>query len=136
MRDGRTRKLRSKKITANDIRDFLSRYSAAVVVLSGPAAGQEIVLDRERTILGRGPGVDVEFDDETMSRQHAAIEYANSRFKIRDLGSTNGIKVNDRMVQAGDLEHGDQFTLGALRFQFVIDEVESVEDVYELPTGA
>lgn len=136
MRDGRTRKLRSKKITANDIRDFLSRYSATVVVLSGPAAGQEIALDRERTILGRGPGVDVEFDDETMSRQHAAIEYANSRFRIRDLGSTNGMKVNDSVVQAGDLEHGDQFTLGALRFQFVIDEAESVADVYELPTGA
>src|SRR5262245_27548269 len=136
MRDGRTRKLRSKNIKANDIRDFLSRYSATVVVLSGPAAGQEIALDRERTILGRGPGVDVEFDDETRSRQHAAIEYTNAHFRIRDLGSTNGMKVNDSRVQAGALEHGDQFTLGALRFQFVIDEVESAADVYEIPTGA
>ena len=136
MRDGRTRKLKSKDIGKGDIRDFLNRFSVRVVVLSGPAAGQEIPVDRACTSFGRGPGVDVAFDDATMSRQHAAVEFSNGSFRIRDLGSTNGMTVNSSPVQAANLDHGDRFELGALQFQLVIDESEPAVETYELSTGA
>ncbi len=136
MRDGRTRKLKTKDVGASDFGDFLNRFSVRVVLVSGPAAGQEILLDRVSTTFGRGPGVDVAFDDATMSRQHAAIEFSNGSFRIRDLGSTNGMTVNNQQVQAADLDNGDRFELGALEFQLAIHESEPAVETCELPTGA
>jgi serine protease Do len=57
-------------------------------------------------ILGRGPAANVMFDaelDNTVSRRHAIIKIMrNDRlsFTIADLGSSNGVRVNGRSVQA------------------------------------
>ncbi len=51
-----------------------------------------------------------------------------------ELGSTNGLAINDRVVQAGDIEHGDRIDIGGLTFQFVIEEHDVEPDVYELPS--
>ena len=75
MRDGKTRKRRSAA-GAPRMQDFLDRYVAKVTVVSGPGAGAGFALDRERVIVGRGPGVDRAFDDPSMSRQHVAIEFS------------------------------------------------------------
>lgn len=132
MRDGRTRKLRQPAKNGG-MREFLQSFQAKVVVVSGRSAGEEFVLDRERLTLGRGPGVDVAFDDPAMSRQHASIEYSGEEeFRIRDLGSTNGLRVNGKPVDAGDLKHGDVVEIGALGLQLVIEEREQTPEVYEL----
>src|SRR5712691_4442572 len=87
---GKTRKHRSAS-RAPGMRDFLDRFEARICLVSGDRAGWGFAVDRERVILGRGPGVDRAFDDPAMSRQHAAIEFSGTKFHIRDLGSTNGI---------------------------------------------
>jgi serine protease Do len=57
-------------------------------------------------IIGRGPAANVMFDaelDDTVSRRHAIIKIMrNDRlsFRIADLGSSNGVRVNGRSVQA------------------------------------
>ena len=133
MRDGQTRKLKTSAIRVR-IKDFLVRFQAKIVVVSGAAAGQEFLLDRQRLTLGRGPNVDVVLDDAAMSRQHAAIEYAGAGFRILDLGSTNGVLLNDEPVQAGEIGHGDRFQIGNQRFQLVIEKREDVSETYELPS--
>jgi serine protease Do len=56
-------------------------------------------------IIGRGPAANVMFDaelDDTVSRRHAIIKIMrNDRlsFRIADLGSSNGVRVNGRSVQ-------------------------------------
>ena len=42
--------------------------------------------------------------------------------QIVDLGSTNGIKVNDRRVDSSRLSPGDEVTLGTTRFTFDIEQ--------------
>ena len=133
MRDGRTRKhTRDTKI--GGLQEFLEGNEARIVVVSGPAAGQDFILDRDQVTLGRGPGVDLVFVDPEMSKRHAVIEFSGDGFRIRDLGSTNGIVLNGKRVQAGDVKHGDRFEIGSQGFQFVIEEREATPDTYELST--
>jgi len=131
MRDGKTRRHRSV-IGAPRIQDFLDRYVATVTVVSGPGAGAGFAIDRERVIVGRGPGVDRAFDDPAMSRQHAAIEFTGTGLRIRDLGSTNGTTLNGAAVKSAELRHGDSFEIGGRRFLLAIEERELEPDAYEL----
>jgi predicted component of type VI protein secretion system len=64
--------------------DFLGRYRAALVILSGEARGMEYRLDQGRTALGRGPGVDLALDDATIRRRHALVEFRSGHFVLRD----------------------------------------------------
>lgn len=131
MRDGMTRKRRAAPGEPG-LREFLNRYEAKVSLVSGPGAGSGFTIERDRVILGRGPGVDRAFDDPAMSRQHAAIEFHGTGFRIRDLGSTNGILVNGAPVQAAELRHGDGFEIGSRRFLLAIEEREQEPETYEL----
>ena len=114
------------------MQEFLDHYVAKVMLVSGPDAGAGFAIDRERVIVGRGPGVDRAFDDPAMSRQHAAIEFSGTGFRIRDLGSTNGTVVNGAAVQTAELRHGDRFEIGGRVFVLAVEERELEPDAYEL----
>lgn len=120
MRDGSTRKLPAAE--GRTPRAFLDRHQAVLVSTNGPEAGTEYPLERACTRIGRGPGVELSFGDQAMSRQHAAIELAADGFRLRDLGSTNGCLVNGAKVQAADLKHADRIRIGEHEFQLVIAE--------------
>jgi pSer/pThr/pTyr-binding forkhead associated (FHA) protein len=93
-----------------------------VVILSGRLQGTDYAIERARTVIGRGPGVDLAFDDETLSRQHASIEFADGGLRLRDLGSLNGVCINSGAVKSGELKHGDRFQLGDLAFQLILEK--------------
>ncbi|HXV78154.1 MAG TPA: FHA domain-containing protein [Candidatus Polarisedimenticolaceae bacterium] len=131
MQDGLTRKLKTRPARTDD--SVLGR-SFKVVVLSGPRAGAAYELDRRRVTLGRGPGVDLAFDDAALSRQHAAFDFEDGGYRIRDLGSTNGLRVNGNRVQLCDLDNGDHIEMGTLVFQLVVEERETPPEVWDLST--
>ena len=66
----------------------------------------------EGATLGRGAGADVVIQDASISSLHAALEPCSSGFRLRDLGSTNGVRLNGSKVLTADLKHGDRFELG------------------------
>jgi pSer/pThr/pTyr-binding forkhead associated (FHA) protein len=131
MRDGKTRKRRSAAGTP-PVQEFLEHFAVRVMIVSGPGAGTGFEIDRERVIVGRGPGVDRAFDDPDMSRQHAVIEFHGTGFRLRDLGSTNGTLINGAAVQSAELHHGDRFEIGGRRFVLAIEEREREPETYEL----
>lgn len=132
MRDGRTRKLATAS-GAVAFADWVARWRPTIVVVVGGAEGSEFALDGERTTLGRGPGVTLAFPDDAMSREHAALEFAEDGFRIRDLGSRNGVCVNGADVPAADLKHGDRFQLGEHVFRFLVEERRRPPRTYLLP---
>jgi len=132
VRDGRTAKRVVRKRGA-DIDAFLERFEATLVVVRGEIAGDEHLLDRPKLVLGRGPGVDIGFNDSEMSSQHAAIEFTGDGFRICDLGSTNGTLVNGKPIQAHDLAPGDRVELGQHVLQLRLEEHEPEPKVYLVP---
>jgi two-component system cell cycle response regulator len=131
MRDGLTRE-RESSAQIGDEQSYLELYRARLVLVSSPSAGKEYPVDRERLILGRGPGVDLAFDDPDMSRQHARIDCTEDGLCIRDLGSTNGLFVNESAVPAAELQNGDRIQLGGFKFQLVVEARQESPEVYEL----
>jgi len=136
MRDGKTQVIKKVSTESMTISGFLESHTARLVVVSGANAGEEYPLDRERVTLGRGPGVDVTIGDTAMSRQHAAIDFSADGFRIHDLGSTNGLLLDDTPVEVAELTNGSRFQLGSHVFQLVIEEREPAPEVYELPYGS
>jgi len=124
-----TRKLRSTRAD-HSLASFRAGHRAALVVLSGPAAGNEHELDREKLSIGRGPGVDLAFEDASMSREHAVLEFSDDGFRIRDLASTNGVAHNGETVQVASLVHGDRLQLGEHRFQYICDDIPVAPETY------
>jgi pSer/pThr/pTyr-binding forkhead associated (FHA) protein len=131
MHDGLTRKLsRPEARTPNE---FLGRFRACLVILEGPAAGTEYSLDSQSVCIGRGPGADLCLDDAAMSQEHANLELTEDGFRVRDLGSTNGVHVNGSPVLAADLKHADRVQIGTHTFQYLVEKLRSGPATYVLP---
>lgn len=80
------------------------------------------VLDGPTAVLGRSRECDCVFDDQNVSRRHAELRRNSSGdWQIVDLGSTNGVKVNGRRVEASRLAPGDDVDLGTVSFTFDIE---------------
>jgi predicted component of type VI protein secretion system len=81
------------------------------------------VLDGPSATLGRSKECECVLNDPNISRKHAQLRRNNSGdWQVVDLGSTNGIKVNGRRVDASRLSPGDEVTLGTLSFTFDIEQ--------------
>jgi len=83
------------------------------------------------TKIGRYRGNDVALHDSAISRYHAEIHFTDDgRFVISDMGSKNGLTINDKEVLEQRLENGDIIEIGDVRLRFVIpDELaEDLED--------
>ncbi len=60
-----------------------------LAVLSGPDAGGLRGID-DATVVGRGPGVDLQVDDPLVSRRHLTVRRRGDRLQVRDDSSHNG----------------------------------------------
>jgi hypothetical protein len=76
-------------------------------------------LTAPRVIIGRESSSDLQIDDSNVSRAHAELSFSgNGHWSLRDLGSTNGTKLNGRRISESPLSHGDILTLGITRLEF------------------
>lgn len=77
-----------------------------------------LTLERERTSIGRGRSNDLVVHDSSVSREHAEVLLANGGFVVRDLDSTNGVRVNGSRVREHPLAPGDVLLLGNAELRF------------------
>jgi predicted component of type VI protein secretion system len=66
--------------------------------------------------LGRSPGCELVFCDDTVSRRHGRLELRDGRWFLVDLDSSNGTIVNGRRVRDAEVRAGDRIRLGAAGF--------------------
>ncbi|MCX7804718.1 MAG: FHA domain-containing protein [Planctomycetota bacterium] len=72
------------------------------------------------TVIGRASGNTIQISDEKASRQHCRIEKDREKgfYRLVDLGSTNGTKVNGRKETSILLRKGDIITIGRTTFTY------------------
>src|ERR1700745_230719 len=87
---------------------------AQLISLNG---GPSILLDKPILLIGRHPECDILIDSRKVSRRHCCIAQVSDFLVVRDLGSTNGIRINGVRVLEGRLKAGDELTIGNSRFQ-------------------
>src|SRR6476620_4722173 len=66
-----------------------------------------------RAVLGSASGVDLVIGDPTVSRLHAEREHRPDGLWVRDLGSTNGTRVNGVRVESANVPDGATLQLGS-----------------------
>ncbi len=103
----------------------------ALVFLRGELIAVPIPLERDEVILGRAIEADVRVNDARASRMHARIsidkdaQTGEARYRVTDLGSTNGTLLNGHPIHEAFLQEGDKITVGEhlLRFE-LLDDVD------------
>jgi adenylate cyclase len=93
--------------------------------LSPVGGGDPIPLLRERMVVGRRESCDVPLRLPNVSGLHCELTFRKGFWYIRDLGSTNGVKVNGMRVLEKRLSPGDTITIA--KRNFTID--------YTMPVG-
>ncbi len=86
--------------------------SCATVAWSD-AAGPHNIKVEGRAVLGSASGVDLVIADPMVSRLHAELEHRAEGLWIRDLGSTNGTRVNQIRVESACVPDGAHLKLGS-----------------------
>ena len=85
------------------------------LVMSG---GAEVPLGRGELIIGRSRSSQIVVDDMLISRHHARLLVSRSALFVEDLGSTNGVIVNESPIAGPTpLRDGDRLIVGSHEMQ-------------------
>ncbi|OWK37652.1 FHA domain-containing protein [Fimbriiglobus ruber] len=85
--------------------------------------GPSILIDKPVLLFGRHQECDVQLNSKKVSRRHCCVAQVNDYLVVRDLGSTNGIRINGKRVNEGKLLPGDELMIGNFRYQVCGDVI-------------
>ncbi len=98
-----------------------------LTVAAGGARGRSVDVGADEVTIGTAPGNDLVLDDASVSRHHVALTSTPRGVLLRDLGSTNGTRVNGVPVERAYLLPGATIVLGQAELR-----VESAGETNEL----
>ncbi len=111
------------------IRGTCSMIARLVALDDGP----DIMLDCAMVVVGRHPACDARLDSLRVSRHHCCMMHENGEVVVRDLGSTNGIRINGQRVEMGRLRVGDELSIAHIRYR--LDGGQGREHTLVEPVG-
>jgi pSer/pThr/pTyr-binding forkhead associated (FHA) protein len=101
-------------------RPGMNTQADRLVLMAGPGAGQEFVLNADRMVLGRGEECDISINHPSVSRVHAEIRrLGEGRYEFVDLGSANGVRINGVELPSTLLDSRDVIELGDVFLKYL-----------------
>ncbi len=96
----------------------------------------EVELKRKQVRVGRHSAAEVFLPQQSVSRLHAVLVHAGSRWEVHDPGGTNGLFVNwHRVSGSQSLVSGDRIQLGGYTLVFDSEELDT-QDILDHLAGA
>jgi DNA-binding NtrC family response regulator len=102
-----------------------------VQVAKGPDAGAVGISEEGRMTIGTAEGVTLRLGDPTVSRFHAELEATAQGIAIRDLGSTNGVRLGQVMVREVVTRSPVELEVGRTKLRLLLSPERA-----EIPTSA
>jgi pSer/pThr/pTyr-binding forkhead associated (FHA) protein len=87
---------------------------AQLIPLDG---GTPIEVVRDLSVVGRKEDCDVRIDHKSVSKLHCVLVKTDGLLLLRDLGSTNGTRVNGQRVRRAALMPNDQLAIAGFKFR-------------------
>src|SRR3954463_436880 len=87
---------------------------AQLVPLDG---GAPIDIVKDLIVVGRKEGCDLRLEHKSVSKMHCVIVKTDGLLLLRDLGSTNGTRVNGTRVRRAALLPNDQVSIANFKFR-------------------
>jgi pSer/pThr/pTyr-binding forkhead associated (FHA) protein len=78
--------------------------------------GAPIEIVKDLVLVGRKEDCDVRLDHKSISKLHCVLVKTDGLLLLRDLGSTNGTRVNGQRVRRAALLPNDQLQIASLRY--------------------
>ncbi len=94
--------------------------------------GDSIPLIRPTLTVGRRESCDICMRFPNISGLHCELSFHDGFWHVRDLNSTNGIKVNGMRVQERLLQPRDELTIGQRRYQIQYELAEGQSALAEV----
>jgi pSer/pThr/pTyr-binding forkhead associated (FHA) protein len=79
--------------------------------------GPAIEIRKDLTVIGRKEDCDVRLEHKSVSKMHCVIVKTDGLLLVRDLGSTNGTRVNGQRIRRAALLPNDQVTIANYKFR-------------------
>jgi len=87
---------------------------AQLVPLDG---GATVEVVKDLTLVGRKEECDLRLDHKSVSKMHCVLVKSDGLLLLRDLGSTNGTRVNGHRVRRAALLPNDELTIAGYKFR-------------------
>ncbi len=105
----------------------------AYLELRTPQGVKRLKLAETSITIGRFSDNTVVLSDELASRHHCIIEPWQGGFRLRDLGSRNGTKLNENRIKTEALDNGDVVMIGTTELRFIDPDQEFSRKRQETP---
>jgi pSer/pThr/pTyr-binding forkhead associated (FHA) protein len=89
-----------------------------LVGISDSFKGKSFVLEGDEVSLGRRDENQIVISDSSVSGNHASLVRQEAGWLLKDLGSTNGTRVNGLTIEETLLQERDQVQFGSMTFLF------------------
>jgi predicted component of type VI protein secretion system len=89
------------------------------ILLEGSKTSLELTDDR--ITIGRAPDNMIQIEDPSVSGRHAQLSLIDDRYQLKDLGSTNGTRVNSETITDVFLRVGDRIRFGKVEARYESD---------------
>jgi pSer/pThr/pTyr-binding forkhead associated (FHA) protein len=90
---------------------------AQLVPLDG---GGPIEIEKDLVVVGRKEECDLRLEHKSVSKMHCIIVKTDGLLLLRDLGSTNGTRVNGQRVRRAALLPNDQLSIASCKFRVAL----------------
>lgn len=87
--------------------------------------GEPIEIVKDMVLVGRKDDCDLSLDHKSVSKMHCILVKTDGLLLVRDLGSTNGTRVNGQRVRRAALLPNDQLHIAGMRFRVHLGPGES-----------
>jgi pSer/pThr/pTyr-binding forkhead associated (FHA) protein len=89
--------------------------------------GPGIDIVKDMTLVGRKEDCDLRLDHKSVSKMHCVIVKTDGLLLLRDLGSTNGTRVNGQRVRRAALLPNDQVAFASFKFKVMFGPDEQLQ---------
>jgi pSer/pThr/pTyr-binding forkhead associated (FHA) protein len=100
---------------------------ARLIPLDG---GPPVEIEKDLILVGRKESCDLRLDHKSVSKLHCVIVRTDGLLLLRDLGSTNGTRVNGIRVRRAALLPNDQLNIASVRYRVFLGPDEAAGNAY------
>jgi predicted component of type VI protein secretion system len=105
---------------------------AQLIPLDG---GRPIEIAKDLVVVGRKEDCDLRLDHKSVSKMHCIIVKTDGLLLLRDLGSTNGTRVNGQRIRRAALLPNDQLSIASCKFRVALGPDDAISaPVYDEKT--